>query len=74
MEWYQKKVEEIVKELGSSVNSGISQKEATERIDEYGKNVLPRGKKVTWFEFLLRQFKSPLVYILLIAAALTTWI
>lgn len=74
MDWYQKTLDSIFDELGSSKNSGISQKEATDRLDTYGKNILPRGKKVTWLQFLLRQFKSPLVYILLIAAGLTTWI
>jgi len=74
MMWYQKKLTDICGELKTDFKSGISQIEATARIKEHGKNVLPRGKRVTWIQFLLRQFKSPLVYILLIAAGLTTWI
>jgi len=72
--WYQKKLDDVYKELTTNSESGITQLEATARIKTHGKNVLPRGKKVTWVQFLFRQFKSPLVYILLIAAALTTWI
>ena len=74
MFWYQKTLDSVLSELGSDKLEGISQKKATDRVSKYGKNVLPRGKKVTWLQFLLRQFKSPLVYILLIAAGLTTWI
>lgn len=73
MMWYQKRLDDVFSELGSEAKAGISQIEATARIKQYGKNILPHGKKVTWIQFLFRQFKSPLVYILLIAAALTTW-
>ncbi|MDX1608384.1 MAG: HAD-IC family P-type ATPase, partial [Candidatus Spechtbacterales bacterium] len=40
----------------------------------FGLNQLPRGKKVHWYEMLWRQFKNPLIFILLIAVAFTYWI
>lgn len=72
--WHTKPLKTIYSELASDPKKGVSQVEATSRLNTYGKNILPRGKKVTWVQFLLRQFKSPLVYILIIAAGLTTWI
>lgn len=72
--WYSKTLEQIYDELTTDPVKGITQVEATSRLSIYGKNILPRGKKVTWVQFLLRQFKSPLIYILIVAAVLTTWI
>ena len=42
--FYNKSIDEIEKELGTSSN-GLSIKEATTRIEKYGKNVLPKKEK-----------------------------
>ncbi len=49
----------------------MSEKAAAERIASYGPNRLPEEKRVSRVVILLRQFASPLIYILLIAAAVT---
>lgn len=74
MMWYKLSLDEVLKQLDADKQLGLNQSVATKRLEEYGENVLPRGKKVTWLQFLLRQFKSPLIYILLIGAVLTIYI
>lgn len=74
MMWYKSSLDEIFKQLATNAEEGLSEDSAKIRVEKYGKNVLPRGKKVTWFQFLLRQFKSPLVYILVIGAAMTIYL
>src|SRR3989338_2953238 len=65
--WYSKKVSDILNELQSN-EEGLSVKEADSRLKKYGKNKLPEAKPDGLLIIFLRQFKSPLIYILLAAA------
>ena len=47
--------------------SGLSDAEVLERRRQYGANTLPAEKATPWWVILLNQFKSPLVYIILVA-------
>ena len=64
--FHTKSPEEIFKELKSSPD-GLSKKEAISRIEKYGPNQLLEKKSFSLFFLLLSQFKSALVYILIIA-------
>lgn len=59
--------EQIIKELKTDAK-GLSVVEAEKRLKEYGENALPTKPRRGPFYLLISQFKSPLVYILLIAA------
>ncbi len=48
--------------------TGLSESQVLERRKEFGENVLPAEKTTTWWIILFNQFKSPLVYIILVAA------
>ncbi len=61
--WHSKKIQEIFQELGSSEH-GLSHAEAKRRSIEYGLNKLPEGKVDNIVVIFLRQFQSPLIYIL----------
>lgn len=67
MEWYRAAVEEAFKKLQTS-EKGLSENEAKDRLEREGPNKLPEGKGSSRFQILLHQFKSPLIYILLVAA------
>jgi Ca2+-transporting ATPase len=67
MNWYLKEVKEIFKILNSGEH-GLSTQEARRRLNEYGLNQLPQGKIDSIGIIFLRQFSSPLIYILIIAA------
>jgi len=48
--------------------SGLTEIEAKARLTRYGRNQLPQQPPPAWWQILLRQFNSPLIYILGIAA------
>jgi len=48
--------------------SGLSSEEAKKREVKYGLNILPSKPEMTLFAHFLQQFKSPIIYILLLAA------
>lgn len=70
MKWYNLTVEEVLKELDAS-RSGLSEEKAKERLQEHGSNELERGKKTSPVTLFLKQFKSPLIYVLIIAAIIS---
>ncbi|EQB39087.1 hypothetical protein M947_07965 [Sulfurimonas hongkongensis] len=65
--FYTKTAEQSLKDLDCT-SDGLSSSEAKQRIQHYGKNSLPDAKKRTLPIILLEQFKSPIIYVLLIAA------
>ncbi len=52
----------------NATSHGLSGAEAAERLEKLGPNVLPRTTPPAWWQIVLRQFCSPLIYILGIAA------
>jgi len=71
--WYSLCNEDIIKILNSSPN-GLTENEVNIRQTKYGKNSLPKEKEPTLFEIIIRQFKSPMVFVLLIAAIICLFI
>jgi Ca2+-transporting ATPase len=69
MIWHAAEIGEIFSEL-KTAQSGLSFDEAKKRLGKYGTNSLPREIKLTRLKVLLGQLKSPLIYILIIAAAI----
>ena len=67
--WYQLSVEEAFQGLGAG-DAGLTSGEAKARLERYGYNEL-KFKKPSVIMRFLRQFHSPLVYILMAAAAMT---
>jgi len=50
--------------------TGLTQKEAQERLIKYGKNT-NEGEKFSWTKIALRQFKSSFIYLLIVAGGLS---
>ncbi|MBI2030061.1 HAD-IC family P-type ATPase, partial [Candidatus Kaiserbacteria bacterium] len=65
--WYARSIENIFEELKSGEH-GLSAAEAARRLAEAGPNALPDAKIDGHFIVFLRQFQSPLIYVLLAAA------
>ncbi|GAH99517.1 unnamed protein product [marine sediment metagenome] len=65
--WHNLTAEEVISKLNSS-RSGLSQEEARNRRHEHGPNELTEKGKRPAIMLFLRQFASPLIYILLAAA------
>ncbi|HNQ35132.1 MAG TPA: HAD-IC family P-type ATPase [bacterium] len=69
-QWYRMTEKAVIEQLSSAFN-GLSAAEAERRISEYGYNQLEMKKEETLFSIFIRQFKSPLIYILLFAALIS---
>ena len=64
--YYQKDIEEINLELKTN-ESGLRSKEAYERMNKYGKNVIPPKKKESILSIFINEFKDPIVILLMFA-------
>ncbi len=62
--------ETVLKYLETS-EAGLDSAEASKRLKKYGLNKLPEEKKVSILKIFLTQFKSPLIYVLLLAAVVS---
>lgn len=65
--WHLKGIEEILKELETNV-SGLSSDEAKKRLKENGLNKLPEVRPDGYLKIFFKQFQSPLILVLFIAA------
>lgn len=65
--WHTKSIEQCLDTLHSSP-LGLSEEEASHRLEKFGPNTIQEAKPDSFLKHLIRQFESPLVYILLIAA------
>ncbi|MBP1654068.1 MAG: ATPase, P-type (transporting), superfamily, subfamily, partial [Bacteroidetes bacterium] len=66
-------VEQVLVALGSRPQ-GLTSAEALARLVQHGRNALPRPKPPGVLKVFLRQFLSPLIYILLFAAAISLFL
>lgn len=71
--WHNLSAEEALKKLESS-RPGLSAGEAQKRLNQYGLNELREKTRIPLPLVYLRQFASPLIYILLIAAAISLFV
>jgi P-type Mg2+ transporter len=63
----------VLQELQSSAN-GLTDREAKQRLVKYGTNSLKQQRKSSAIGLLINQFKSPIVLILIFAAALSIFL
>ena len=72
--WHSIENEEVLRMLKSDVKYGLSRSEVSERLQRFGSNELPNPKRRTLVFMFLRQFLSPLIYLLLVAASIAFFI
>lgn len=63
----------ILKRLKTN-KSGLSSKEAEERIDKYGQNIFEEKKSSSNLSIFINQFKNPIIMILIFAAILSMFL
>ena len=68
--WHSLTAEEAISKVDSRI-SGLTENEAKERLDQYGANELKGKKKTPLIIVFLRQFLSPLIYVLLAAGIIS---
>ena len=70
-DWYQKLIEEVVHDLHSDANSGLSSHQVQEKLRSYGYNSFEQPKKTPLYKNILHQLKDISTIILLLAAILS---
>lgn len=70
-EFYSCPQDEVVKDLATDAQKGLSEQEAQARRARYGENKLAEQKKKSMFVRFLEQFKDVMIIILLIAACVS---
>ena len=70
MKEYLESYEEVLKEQKSSAE-GLSSKEAEKRLEEFGRNRLEEGKKVSLIKRFLNELADPMIIILIVAAVIS---
>ena len=62
---------ELFIQLGADTESGLSHKEAAARLESYGRNAISHEESEPVWLIFLKQFKSPIVLLLVVAAGLS---
>jgi magnesium-transporting ATPase (P-type) len=68
--WHALAADDVTRRLEVDTGNGLSSGEVEKRREECGANTLPEAKRRSLLRVFLRQFQSPLIYILFVAAAL----
>lgn len=69
--WHSISAEKTVEVLKSNFKLGLNEKEVKARLEKFGHNKLPEEKPLSQLSMFFAQFKSPLIYILVIAGIIT---
>ena len=69
--WHNIKANEVLKELDSSKEEGLTAEEVKKRLETYGENKLPERKEKHPLLKFLTHFHNVLIYVLLVAAVIT---
>lgn len=67
---HSKSVEQLFEEFNTSPE-GLSSEHAKQRVEQYGPNVLPEGKRTSWLKIYIRQFMNWMELILFPAAIIS---
>lgn len=59
--------EDLLSNLKTNIN-GLTDNDATNKLNEYGYNIIKEEKVKKWYHFLLESYKDPFIYILAILA------
>lgn len=72
--WHAVPAAEVARDLACDPRAGLSAAEAASRLLRDGPNTISAKRGKPWWVRLLLQFHAPLVYILLVAGAITLWL
>ncbi len=67
-------IQETVRELKSDDKRGLTAAEAGKRLAKYGRNEMKEARKKTAVEVFLEQLNDPLIYVLIVAAAVSVFL
>lgn len=68
--WHELETKDVLALFDVEIDQGLSAKNLNELREKYGPNNLPEAERRTFASILLRQFLSPLIYLLIVAAVI----
>ena len=71
MNWFNKEISEIEKELKTNIKDGLTEEDVKQKYEEYGMNELKQKKKKSLFVKFLEQFKDFMIIVLIVAAIIS---
>jgi Ca2+-transporting ATPase len=71
--WHRVDTSQVLSQLGSCA-SGLTNAEAQRRLAEYGPNIIPSAKRLSWLFILVNQFTDFMIVVLLVAALISGFI
>lgn len=74
MNWHSLDIKKVRRELETDFEKGLSFDEAQRREEEFGPNSIKKKRDLSLLKLAIAQFKSPLVYILFVAAGISVLI
>ncbi|KAJ6021180.1 hypothetical protein N7540_006684 [Penicillium herquei] len=63
--------EDVINQLGTNPDDGLTSNEAKERLEKYGENMLEGGEGVSFAKIIIRQVANAMMLILIIAMAVS---
>lgn len=67
-------VQETLEKLNTDERRGLSEAEAARRLAVNGPNEMKEARQKTWIENFLEQLNDPLIYVLMVAAAVSVFL
>lgn len=72
--WHSKNILNIERELQTNIVSGLTEKEASKRVNKCGKNKLDEKKKENIFVKFIKQFDDFMIIVLMLAAMISAFV
>jgi Ca2+-transporting ATPase len=72
--WFNEKSEDIVQNLESDFKDGLTDQEASSRLEKFGPNKLKDGTRQSMLRLMFEQINDPLIYVLVAAAAVSIFL
>jgi len=69
--WYALSGEDVLRQLDTTLEQGLSEKTAEQRLAKYGPNELPSGEQVSIWQMIVSQFTDVMVLVLIAAAVVS---
>jgi Ca2+-transporting ATPase len=69
-QWHSKPIQDIIQEVGVSPEKGLTDQEAAQRIDRYGKNSLVQEREIRFLDILREEIAEPMILLLIAVGVL----
>lgn len=74
MRYYQQSPSDVLRDLSTDQQTGLTSSQVADRLEAYGHNVLEQKAGIPWWKLFLQQFASPLMVVLLAATIVSSLI